>query len=495
MVAGQRLLPENDPKRKVRISPLSVPRRSLHGEWSSSTVFVLALAGASIGFGNLWRFPALVAEHGGGTFLLLYGASLLLLVVPLLLAELLVGYSARQAPVFAYRGLATLYGVSPRWALGGWLALAGAVLMLALLSVLAGWAMGYLIRSLGGAVERLDIVDATVLFHSVARDPERALAWQTLFLVLMVLVVAAGLRRGVEPFVRFAVPLLLGGILMLLLSVIGLPHFSEVAQGLLRFDPAHLTPEAMLAALRQGFYSLVLGVGAVTAFAAYLPQRKSPVPGVLTVVALDTLVAVMAALVVLTLLAGSGMDIRSGPALLFEGLPMAISVQPGASYKAVLLYAVLVLAALTTAVALLEGVVAWLVERGGLRRPQAAVTAAAVVWLLGLTGMLSFSVISGWYPLAMVPGLETATLFDLLNRLGTQLILPLAALAAILFIGWAAPRESLLFALGAGDRQDLAGRLGGWLFGMCYLVIRFIAPVLLLLVMAHGLGFPLGANG
>lgn len=464
---------------------MPVPRRSLQGEWSSHGLFILALAGASIGFGNLWRFPALVSVHGGGAFILLYLLCLLLLAVPLLLAEIMVGRAAHQSPVQAFGNISRLHGGPAQWGLAGGLALLGAVLLLSTLSVVAGWAIGYLLRIFGGAVDRLDIIDATALFHALSSDPERSLAWQTLFMALIMAVVMRGLKNGIEPFIKVAVPMLLLGISVLMILALWQQESGTAVQQVFRLDFVSLDADAVRAALRQGFYSLALGVGVASTYGAYLPDRRPFVASTLAVVAVDTLFAVVAAVIVLTLLAAGGFSLHSGSGLIFETLPMVMSELPGGNYIAVMLFTVLVLAAVTTGVALMESVVAWLVERGGVRRPSATLLAGTVIWVLGIGGVFSFTD-NSWYPLSLVPGLETATVYDLINRFATLIVLPLAALAAVVFVGWAVPPESVLYGLGWRDSR---------LFRLCYLVIRFVAPLLLLFVFVDGLGLMRGNNG
>ncbi|MEX0732941.1 MAG: sodium-dependent transporter [Aquisalimonadaceae bacterium] len=464
---------------------MPVPRRSLQGEWSSHSLFILALAGASIGFGNLWRFPELVVAHGGGAFLLLYMICLLLLSIPLLLAEILIGRGAHQAPVQAYRGLSRVHGGHPQWALAGGIAILGAILLLSVLSVVAGWALGYLFRMLGGALERMDVVDAMALFQGISGDVERSLAWQMMFLAMVMAVVMRGLSLGIEPFVRVGVPMLLLGMIALLVLVMGLPESGAALRQVFAADVGQLDGDAVRAALRHGFFSLALGVGVAGAYGAYLSDRVPLVASTVLVVVLDTLVALAAAVVVVTLLAAGNIGMQSGTGLMFETLPMVLSGLAGGSYMAVLLFTVLALAALTTGIALMEPVVAWLVERGRVRRPAATLLTGVMVWVLGVIGVYSVAG-QGWYPLAAMPGFGTATMFDLLNQLATLIVLPLAALAAVVFVGWAIPRESVLFGLGWRESR---------LFGPCYFVLRFVAPLLLLAVLLDGLGLIGNAGG
>lgn len=457
---------------------MPVPRRSLQGEWSSHGLFILALAGASIGFGNLWRFPMLVAEHGGGAFILLYLCALLLLGIPLLLVETVIGRGAHQAPVQAFGALARLHGKSRAWVLAGGLALIGALLLLSTLAVVASWAMGYLFRTLGGAAERMDIIDAMARFRAVTSDPERSLAWLTVFLAMVMATVMLGLRKGIEPFVRLVIPLLLLAVLLLAGMVLARPEAADTFHRVFAVDFAYINGETAGMALRQAFYSLVLGAGVATAFGAYLPERIPLVSATVMVALLDLLVALAGSVIVLALLAAGGEEVHAGSALVFETLPRVFSVIGGGHVMAVLLYVILILGALATAVALMEPVVAWLSERGRMRRQGATLVTGVLVWMVGIASILSVAG-QGWYPLSTLFGSGDVTLLHLLNRLATLIVLPAASLAALVFVGWVLPRESLVFGLGWRE---------GWPGGVVHFVIRFVTPLLLLFVLLDGLG-------
>lgn len=457
---------------------MPVPRRSLQGEWSHYAFLVLALGGASVGFGNLWRFPGLVLEFGGGAFVLVYLASLLLLGLPVLLAEMVVGRSGHQAPVQAFSSVALLHGHSRYWGLAGLLPLLGGLLLLGGLSVVAGWSLGYVLRALGGAIGRMDVIDATALFHNLTSDPERGIAWLSVFLGAATMVVVCGLRRGIEPFAKTAVPLMLVGMLVLVVYALDSHELGVAWKRTFEVDWSRLGGEAYLAALRHGFYSLAVGVGVAAAYAACLDDRHPLASSAVAVVVVDTLFALAATLLVVTLLEAGAVDFRPGLRLLFETLPMILGQMAGGSFVAVVLFTVLVLAALATAVALLEAIVASVVERGDLRRPAATLFVVAIAWVLAVAGVLSFSIWEDWYPLGLIPALESATPFELLNRMAMFVILPVAALAALVFVGWILPRETLLYGLGWRD--------GRW-FSLCYLGIRFVAPLLLILVFLQGL--------
>ncbi len=448
---------------------MPLPRRSLQGEWPGPAVFVLAVAGASIGFGNLWRFPALMAEHGGGAFLMLYLGCVLLLGLPLLVAEILVGKGGRQNPVSAYSDLALLHGHSVLWAWVARIGLAAAVVLLLLLTLLGAWALGYAFRSMTGAMVQLDVIDTLSLFQNLQGDVERSLLWVTMFIAVLVCVVSQGLRHGLVPATVTLVPGLFLGLLVLLLLAGSLP--ASTLQ-VFASDFSRIGSEALVAALQHAFYTLTIATGAAVAMAAYLPERSSPLLTALGVVALDTIAAVMGAMFVVALLDNAGIVIMSGPTLVFQALPVAFGQLPWGSQMATLFYLVLGLGALTTGIALMEAVVTPLIERRGVTRGQASIAVGIGLWLLALLLVLSQAL--SWR------GVGGFSPFELVNLLVTHGLLPLSALLIAVFVGWVLSSEALRYTM----RWER-----GWGFMVWYGLLRLGTPVLVLLVAAANFGF------
>ncbi|MCH8505881.1 MAG: sodium-dependent transporter, partial [Ectothiorhodospiraceae bacterium] len=316
---------------------MPLPRRSLQGEWPGQTVFVLAVAGASIGFGNLWRFPALMAEHGGGAFLLLYLICLLLLGFPLLVAEILVGKGGRQNPVSAYADLAQLHGRTLQWAWVARIGLGAAIVLLLLLTLLGAWALGYAFRSMTGAMAQLDVIDTLSLFQNLQGDVERSLLWVTIFIAVLVCVVSQGVKHGLVPATLALVPTLFLGLLVLMLMA---GNLRETLSTVLGPDLSRIDSAALVAALQHAFYTLTVATGAAVAMAAYLPERASPLAAAFGVVLLDTLAAVMASVIVVALLSNAGVAMMSGPTLVFQALPVAFGQLQWGNQMATLFYLV-----------------------------------------------------------------------------------------------------------------------------------------------------------
>ncbi len=448
---------------------MPVPRRSLQGEWPGLFTFVFAMAGASIGLGSLWRFPALVEAHGGGVFLLAYAACVLLLALPLLLAEMVVGRAGRQNVVNSYGDLAQLHGQSDHWAWVGRLMLFSGLALLLVLMVFGGWAMGYVFRATTGALGQLDAIDAAALLRGLQGDVERSLLWVTVFAATAVAVVSQGLSRGLVPGMLVLAMLLFTGLVLLVL--LGPGAESGQFAFLLQMDYSQLTREAWLAALRHAFYTLAVGTGVVVTLTAYLPDRVSVVQAGLLVLVADLIAALLGTAVVLSLLQQAGLPVVTGPTLVFQVLPVAIGGLGNSMLLGTLFYLVLAVVALSSGVAILEAATVAVVERHGVRRGQAAISIGLMMWFLALLLVLSQAM--GWD----VPG--GASALDVVNLVAARLLLPLSALLAVLYAGWLLSSETVRFSLGYP---------AGWGFHLWYGLLRWCAPVLVLLVIAANLG-------
>ncbi len=406
-------------------------------------------------------------EYGGGAFILAYLAALLLLGIPLALAETALGRGSRHDPVGAYREVALLHGQPPFWIAGGWFAMAAAFLLLVLLTVTTAWGMGYLFRTMTGALMQLDVVDAAALFRELSMDPERVLFWVTLFLAVVMTVVSQGFNRGLVPVTLVLVPLLIISLLVLLGMVSQRPGFSVAFQQLFALDVSRLGQEGALRAFQHAFFTLAVGAGVFIAYGAAVAERVPVVSAVSLVVVLDLLAALGAGLVVATLVPGFAV----GPGLAFEVLPTVFAAVDGGMLAASAFYLTVVLAGVTSGLALAEALVASVSEEVGLRRGQAGFLVGVALWLL-VTLMVLIQT-SPWVVYSGEGGSGHAVL-ELVTGWLVPLLLSLAAMSAVLVAGWGTAPEALRHALHLDDRR--------WVFLACHGVIRWIAPVLLLMV-------------
>lgn len=455
-------------------------RLSPHGFWSGRLALVLAVTGSTVGLGNVWKFPYLAAQNGGGAFVLVYLGCVALIGLPLMVAELMLGRRGRGSPVTTLRTVALEEGRSPLWGLAGWLALTAGFLILSTYSVVAGWALAYVFRSAGGLFNGLDPLGAARLFRELTSDPERLIAWHTVFMVVTVGVVARGVRHGIEEAVRWFVPALLAILVALAVYAHRFGAFPEAVAFLFVPDFEALGAEALLAAMGHAFFSLSLGMGALIAYGSYTDDNVQLLPMACTVVVLDTAVALLAGLVIFPLALASSLELASGPGLVFQVLPTAFGTMPGGAVVGTLFFAVLVLAAWTSAISLLEPAVAFAVERLRIDRGLAATLVGGAAWLLGVGSLLSFNLWSRVRATRELPLLGDQTLFEFVNTLATSVLLPVSGLLLALFVGWRLSAMSARVELG-----------DGWGYGLWLFTLRLLTPLGMLVVLLHALGVPL----
>lgn len=454
------------------------PRRiSVHGQWSSRPMFILAATGAVVGLGNIWRFPYIAGENGGGAFVLAYLLCLALVGLPLLMVELSLGRRGRQSPPYSLQTLSIEAGGSASWKFVGWLGVVAGLILLSYYSVVAGWTLAYSVRMAGGVFFRVTPEGSNTLFAQLVGDPERLLAWHTIFMVLTIKVVSRGVAGGLEKANRILLPLLL--VLLLILAVYAwrVGDFSQAYLFLFSSDFSRLTPSGWMAALGHAFFTLGLGMGAILVYGAYLPAGVSIARTSMLIVLLDTLVGLVAGLVVFSLLFSTGLDAAEGPGLVFQILPVAFGQMPGGVFFGTLFFLLLLFAAWTSAIAMIEPMVAWLVESREVERIHAAIWVGLVVWLLGIVSILSFS---HWaFSFEFAGDLRRHGLFDVLEILTSSIMLPLGGLLLALFAGWVMNRESVAEALGGEP---------GVGFKIWYFVIRYISPAAIVLIFLRAMG-------
>ena len=446
--------------------------RSIHGEWSTRFAFILAATGSAVGLGNIWKFPYITGEYGGGAFVIVYLLCIALIGFPVMMAEILIGRRGRQSPINTMATLANESGRHSAWGLLGWMGVFSGFLILSYYSVIAGWALSYVFRAAGGVFSGMTAERANSTFAALITDPERLLAWHTIFMIMTGVVIARGVRSGLEQAVRILMP----GLFIILILLVGYAlaqgAFVEGARFLFMPDFSKLTGAAVLVAMGHAFFTLSLGMGAIMVYGSYLNSKASIARTTMTIVAIDTVVALLAGLAIFPIVFANGLEPGAGPGLIFKTLPIAFGAMPGGAFFGTLFFILLVFAAWTSAISLVEPAVAWLVENRGIDRVRAAFAVIAATWLLGIGTILSFS---HWAELTVFG----KTFFDLIDFLTSNVMLPLGGLFIALFAGWAMTRAAVF--------EELAIAHPGF-FRAWYFIIRFIAPALILVVFLNAIG-------
>jgi NSS family neurotransmitter:Na+ symporter len=433
--------------------------------WSGRWAFILAAAGSAIGLGNIWKFPYMAGEGGGSAFVLVYVACILLVGLPVMMAEILLGRRAQRNPVDAVAALAREAGASPSWRALGVMGVVTGVLILSFYSVVAGWMLDYLAFSARGGLPGLDADAAQARFGALLADPARLLAWHTLFMLMTVVVVSGGVARGLERANRVLMPVLIAIVLVLLAYGLIWGDAAGALAFMFRADFEKLTPAVTLAAMGQAFFSLSIGMGAMMVYGSYLERGASIARCAVTVAAMDTVVALLAGVAIFAIVFAHGLQPAAGPGLVLQTLPIAFGDMRAGSVLGTLFFLLLVFAAWTSSISLLEPFTAWATEATRLSRPWAAMLLGAATWLLGVAVVLSFN---EWQAVKLFG----QGIFDLLDYLTTNILLPLGGLLIALFVAWVMQAAHTRGELGLG-----ALAYGAWRF-----VLRYISPLAIVLV-------------
>lgn len=450
-------------------------RESHLGYWSSTRAFVWVATGAALGIGNILRLPLLMAEFGGALFLGLYVLALLGLGVPLLIAEWSLGRWMRSDVVDGYVQLADKANVRFPWRQIGVLSLIGAVLLLSFYSVIAGWSLGYMFRAASNTLAG-DAAQARDTFVGMVRDPERSLAWHTLFMVIACMAVSHGFREGIERFARYLVP---GSFLLLLvlgaLVVGGLAGDTDLGgalRALFESRPEQLGWRAVAEAFQHAFFTLGLGFGVMVTLGAYLPARVSLVRVALTITALDLLFSLLAGTVVFAKLQGAALVPDSALLVIFEQLPQTLGWTASGIVFGTLFYLVLFMATMASAITLLEPPTRYLMERMRLTRVSAATASSVVVWYLGLGSLLSLGLLDDLRLLGR-------NFFDWVQLLSGTLIAPICGLMTATLAARVVSRDIMRPAWGEHET---------WLFGIWRLLLAYPARLALIMLLLYALG-------
>ncbi len=447
------------------------------GLWSSRLAFILAATGSAVGLGNIWKFPYVTGENGGGAFVLVYLLCIAVVGIPIMMAEVMIGRRGGRSPVKSLSLIAERDGLNPAWKLVGAIGILAGFLILSFYSVIGGWAISYVGTPASGQLtgQTADAVGA--IFSGLLSDPTTLLAWHTLFMALVMVVVVRGVRSGLER----AVSILMPALFVLLLIVVGYAmttgHFGQAAAFLFQPDFSKLTTSGILVALGHAFFTLSLGMAVMMAYGSYLPKNISIAKTSMTVSVIDTGVALLAGLAIFPIVFANGLEPGAGPGLIFQTLPLAFGQMPMGSLFGTLFFVLLIFAAWTSGISLLEPIVEWLEERKGMNRTVSTLGAGFVCWGLGIASILSLNLWSDFAPLGFVPMLEGKTIFDLLDFFTANIMLPLGGLLVALFAGWVMSRQAM--------EKELA--LSPGMFNLWLITVRFVTPVAVAVVFIYNL--------
>lgn len=447
--------------------------------WGSRTGFVLAALGSAIGLANIVKFPYIVGANGGAAFVMIYLLCLFLVGFPLLVAEVLIGRTAQTGPASALQRI----GGGKSWGYAGRMIVVTGFVVSAFYSALAGWILGYLIEAFRGNVSQLGTPqEASAYFQSLMSSPAWGVSFHGLFMLMGMLILFTGVRDGIERYCKWLMPLLFVVLVLIVIKGVTMEGAGEGLRFLLKPDWSQITPVAFLIALGQSFFTVSCGQGTMITYGSYLEKKTNVVAVCLPIALADTLISLMAAIAVFTIVFSAGMEPSSGLGLIFQTLPVVFSTLSGGYFLAVFFFLLVSIAAITSQISVMEVVIAYLMDERKWGRHAAVAACGLGAFLVGIPSALASSTLSHITPFGM-------NILDLFDFVATAILIPLGGLIAVLLVGWKWGFGKAYAALeeGAGDILHKQ-RWVKWYFRLS---LQFGAPLLIILVFLSALGiFP-----
>ncbi|MGL6070678.1 sodium-dependent transporter [Craterilacuibacter sp.] len=393
-------------------------------QWGSRLGFILASAGATVGLGSIWKFPYVTAMNGGGAFLLVFIALTFTLGLTLLLAEFAIGRHAKVGAVSAFKRLG-----GGAWPLVGYAGVLAGFLVLSFYSVVGGWTLGYLLRAIDGRVMSNSPEVLAALFGQYVSSPTEPLLTHGLFMALTLGVVMAGVKNGIERAGKVLMPALFVLMLVLMVRSLTLPGAAAGVAAFLAPDFAKVSPAMLVDALGLAFFSLSVGAGCMLAYGSYLGDDIKLTGSALWVTGLTTLTSILAGLMIFPAVTAFGLDAAAGPGLTYMTMPIVFNHLPFGQGFAIAFFALLLFAALTSSVSLLELIVVLPIDEWGISRKQATLGVAALVFAAGIPASLSFGLLADYK-------LFGRNIFELMDYSASNILLPIGGIGTALFAGW-----------------------------------------------------------
>lgn len=455
-------------------APTSSPVPPLFSRWTSPRAFVLAAVGAGMGLGNIWRFPYVTGFHGGGAFVLVYMLAAFGIVMPVLVAELMIGRRGGGNPMRSIAALAREVEATSAWRYFGAVGMVATFLVFAYTSVVASWALPYMLKAAAGKFTHAKPEAVRAAYDALLGAPLSLMAWHGVFLTIVAVLVAQGLREGLERAFKVLIPFFL----IVLVGIViydGLNGaFLTTVHFMTQPQFAGMTAGTVLTAIGSAFLTVTVGLGIMMTFGAYLDRDVNLTRAAIIIVAADVVVSLLAAFAVFPIVFAYQLNPAEGPGLVFVTMTTAFATMPGGAIVGTLFFLFLMLAALTSAIAALQPLVRWAMERHGWLRSEAGLGFVAAAWLLGIAIEFSFNVGKDFHPLAQIAAFKSVTVFQLVDRITTDGLIPFAGLSLLIFSGWRLTADVV--------RDELAPISPVWLKAWRFLV-RWLAPVTLITIL------------
>jgi len=428
-----------------------------HGAWIGKWTFILAATGSAVGLGNIWGFPYKAGTNGGGAFVLIYLGCILIIGIPIMISEIILGRRSGNSPINAMRFIAIESNRSSSWQIVGWSGIFAGILILSFYSVIAGICLNYIFISATSS----GAISSPEQFSNVISSPINLILWHTVFMILTALIVSAGIKDGIGRMVKILMPLL--GFLMIFMVIYSIINgdFTSAMSFLFAPDFSNVTSDTLLQAMGQAFFSLSLGMGSIMAYGAYMPKEQKVVGTSFTVASLDTLIAILAGLAIFPIIFAFNLEPNSGPGLVFVSMLSAFNQMQFGQFIGPLFFILLSVAALSSSISLLEPGVAYMSEENILSRKGSAQIISLFVWVLGIGSALSFNI---WSDFSLI---GDRNFLDSMDFIANQILLPLGGMLIAIFVGWFMKKSFI---------EDELGPINTYLYVLWRFFVKFIAP-------------------
>lgn len=432
---------------------------------------IAATVGSAVGLGNIWRFPYEAGEHGGGAFLVLYIVCVMLLGIPVMIAEFVIGRSTHRNAISALQMLKP--GSKFHWV--SYVGIMASLMILSFYSVVAGWIVEYLFQSISGGLSGHTAQEYSEMFGAFTANPYRSVLWTMLFLLINFLVLRRGIEKGIERLSNIMMPILFLILIVFCVNSVLLPNSSAGLSFLFNPDFSKLTPKVVLGALGQAFFSLSLGLTCLLTYASYFSDKTPIVRSATIVAVLDTVVAIMSGIIIFPAVFSFGLEPAAGPKLVFEILPGIFQQMPGGYFWAVAFFLLLFFASITSTISMSEISIAYFVEVRKMSRSNATLANTLIALVFGMLCALSFGVLSDFRLFGM-------TLFELFDYVSSNVLLPIGGVMLAVFVGWIVDRKVV------DEQLTDYGTRRITLKHPIYFCIRYVAPICITLIFLYGLG-------
>jgi len=436
--------------------------------WATKFGFVLAAAGSAIGLGNIWRFPYRAGQYGGGAFVLAYIISVIIIGIPIMIAEFIIGRSAQRNPVGAFKKLRR----SRFWPLVGWLGVLSGFTILSYYSVVGGWILKYIWESIFHFFQQ---GTSGMVFNGFLSNPLEQVLWHALFMLITILIVLGGVTSGIEKWSKVLMPSLLLILFVLMINSLMYPGAGEGIRFILKPDFSKLTRAGILEALGHAFFSLSLGMGAMLTYGSYLDKETNISSSALEIVILNTIYALMAGLMIFPIVFTYDVDPQVGPGLFFITLPEVFARMPAGQIVAIFFFLLVAFAAITSAISLLEVVVSFFIDELNWSRKKADFTMGTVIFLLGVPSALSWSRLKGFTIFG------NRDFFDSLDFLATNYMLPIGGFFIAIFAGWI---------LTHGEKEAEIKRIENTFhfYDIWHFLVKYLSPLAVFIILLQKTG-------